>query len=68
MTNSLNGWRRKISRILSGINMKLIIELTNGISSVSGDCGCISDLMTGESERSIEYMYNQKIPRYHFEE
>jgi hypothetical protein len=48
--------------------MKLIIELTNGIKSVSGDCGCISELMTGESERSIEYMYKQKIPRYHFEE
>jgi hypothetical protein len=48
--------------------MKLIIELTNGVKSVSGDCGCISELMTGESERSIEYMYCQKIPRYHFEE
>jgi hypothetical protein len=51
-----------------GINMKLVIELTNGKRDACGDCECVAELLAGETVYTLESVYGHKIPNYYFEE
>ena len=51
-----------------GLNMYLVIELTNGIRDAVGDCECVARMITGEDGEDIEQELDHKLPEYFFTE
>ena len=51
-----------------GIEMKLVIELTNGRQDAVGDCEMVIDMLVGYKKEELEKDYRHQMPIYYFED
>lgn len=51
-----------------GLNMYLIIDLTNGMRDAVGDCEMVIKMILGADRNELEKSYEHPMPEYYFTE